>query len=225
MDFMGTVDTVENCKIEGEIKRENDYGKGQFSEEEKQEIYKKYVIMVSLAVSTQGALAQNSKHSMGVDTLVHYLDNSGTDFELSYMYNFITLQHQGRETYQTKSEEMSEYFINTLKEGESLTLVTKNPFISHESEIAGYIPHKAIDWFVALGQAGGYMVATAKRNGDSYEMKIRYLVFDYYDWQWDDDRELILGYSNAVMWKMTSLGIAKPFFVYGEIIKNIELKK
>lgn len=49
-------------------------------------------------------------------------------------------------------------------------------------------------------------------------MKVRYIVYDYYDWDSGDQRELIPGFSNAEIWKMTSLGVAKPYFVYGEIV-------
>lgn len=219
MDFMSEVQEVMNIKEVGEKKRERDYGKGKYSEKEIEEIYKKYVLMGVMATGLEGAAVGINRESLGAKSILHYLDNSGTDFELSDMNGFITTEKVGKETYATGLEEMSDYFLNTLKNGESMTIVTKELFVAHENEINGTNPYEAFNWFITLGQASGYMVATATRNGDSYTMKIRYIVCDYYDWNDGDEKELIPGFSNAEMWKMTSLGIAKPYFVYGEIVK------
>ena len=215
-ELLGTVNVVTNFEKKGDDKREKEYGTGKYSEEEIKYIREKYT-----EISIIGTIASIAV-DLGADTLKHYLDNTGTDyiFSDSDMKEFVHVDGQGSKSYQEEVEKIKEYALNVLKDGESITVIRNEAFTSHINEIAGLHLVVNANWFLALGEAGGYVIADMKRIGNKYIIDIRYMIFDYYDWNATDDNELIPGITNATMWKMTSLGIAKPYFVYGETIQT-----
>ena len=215
-ELLGTVNVVTNFEKKGDDKREKEYGTGKYSEEEIKRIREKYT-----EISIIGTIASIAV-DLGADTLKHYLDNTGTDyiFSDSDMKEFVHVDGQGSKSYQEELEKIKEYALNVLKDGESITVIRNEAFTSHINEIAGLHLVVNANWFLALGEAGGYVIADMKRIGNKYIIDIRYMIFDYYDWNATDNNELIPGITNATMWEMTSLGIAKPYFVYGETIQT-----
>lgn len=204
---------IASKKILGEEKRSKEWGTGNYTKEEIHDIQMKYTIMMELAALEQGAEFGILSEGQAAKALIHYLGNTGNDFRFKDTKEFVSRKGS---VYKEKEKELIKFFQNVLKDGESITVKTSNSFTSYDNNLALDKPLKGINWFLTLGTASGYVTATASRNGDNYMMEVRYIVYDYYDWNEGDDRELVPGISNHNMWEMTNLGVAKPYFIYGE---------
>ena len=148
-----------------------------------------------------------------------FLSNTGKDREFSEiaMYSYKETNY-GKKQYDAKYEDVIEYAESVLKDGESLVITSKNVFDSYEEpEKVNLRTPNDMNWYATLGISKGACVAEIKRTGKEYKVKFRYAIFDFYNWNLDDDNEFVKGLQNKDLAAMHHLGIAKDYYQYGEL--------
>jgi hypothetical protein len=177
-----------------------------------------------------------------------FLDNTGKDREISNDDIKSLLQtNSGWYRYQAAVSGVAEYAKNVLKDGDTIILASKMACISFRFDddelwnstnkntrmykimngFKNWEPDqliKRVDWFCAINNASGGIIAKIKRVGDTYTMEYTYNVIDYYDW--DIDREYttldlipglkFLGINDCEFAKMHFAGIARSYFQHGQ---------
>lgn len=148
-----------------------------------------------------------------------FLANTGMDKEFTdlSMVSLITTK-QGYKRYEKQYIAILEFAEDVLKDGASITVASDNPFRSYSDNLSGY---NAINWTATLGTASGAASATITRSGNFYSGPIKYKIYDYYDWDIDDDRAFIPGLPNSSLAMMHYEGIARSYFQYGVLNDTI----
>ena len=115
-----------------------------------------------------------------------FLANTGMDKEFTGLSMISLIQTKvGFKCYRDQYTAIMEFAEDVLKDGDSITLASANSFYSYTNTLSGY---NAINWTATLGTASGAASATITRSGNHYDGPIKYKVYDYYDWDIDDDR-------------------------------------
>ena len=161
-------------------------------------------------VVSGGTLALMENASMA---LSWFLANTGMDKEFTGLSMISLIQTKvGFKCYRDQYTAIMEFAEDVLKDGDSITLASANSFYSYTNTLSGY---NAINWTATLGTASGAASATITRSGNHYDGPIKYKVYDYYDWDIDDDRAFIPGLPNCSLAMMHYEGIARSYFQYG----------
>lgn len=85
------------------------------------------------------------------------------------------------------------------------------------------IVEQPIDWNETLNRYRIKTENTVKRNGDSYELIIRYGIEDYYDW--DSKLTEIKDIAPALLHEMHVAGMARNYTNYGSLVYQFTWKK
>lgn len=171
-------------------------------------------------------MKQNSTASAGMtsplfmtcaDALGHFLDNIGTDIywsELFMLHSRIT--EQGSENYNREFDKVVDFAKDVMKDHTTLTLVSTKQFKAYENDLGlSWTLVSDINWLATLGGCSGYMAAEIARNGEKYTVSTKYTLYDYYDWELEDDRTFIWPLSNQRLGQMNAIGVACDFLQYG----------
>ena len=102
-----------------------------------------------------------------------------------------------------------------LKDGDSICIVSKVPFPSHDNEKGNSV--LSWDWFLTLGDSSGAFCVIASRMGSIYTISGTYYVADNYDFKENDDKTIYPGIANNLMFRLHSAGVAQAFFISGEM--------
>lgn len=210
------IDIITKFKKEREADREANYGTGSYTESELCEISVKYSYAYLLAEATLSFFPQGSV------ALTSFLSNVGYDMNLDvHMDSLVKDTIMGKQIHGEEMQKVMDFAQNVLKDGDDITVICKEEFQTYENDI--YYMINDINWFITLGSSSGTLIAKISRSGERYEMESRYTVYDYYDWE-DDDKKLIPGLGNADLWRMENCGIAKSYFMKGELYENSNQK-
>ena len=150
-----------------------------------------------------------------------FLANSGMtkEFNGASMLSLTILSDPGYTHYYAQLKNMAEFAEDVLKDGATITIGSVNAFTSFEDTFWD------INWTATLGTASGTAGGKITRNEypdmtDYTFEEIEYRVYDYYDWDIDDDRTFIPGLPNASLAQMHYEGIARAYFQYGVTAGN-----
>ena len=219
----------------GEYKRRQEeiadstYRSIRLSQEEMIELKIKKQFAYLYVIGGQGVFAGSN----AAWALSWYLSENGLDRKISTigMISFL-LTGSGKLHYQTELSSVSDFAKNVLKDGDTIVLVSSNPFTSYKKNEclvnAMEDPELIINnvnWAATLGDSSGALVAEVTRHGNTYSMKYRYLIYDYYDWDLGNDWGLFedipglnnLSVTDSEFAMMHYTGIARAYFQYGEL--------
>lgn len=150
-----------------------------------------------------------------------FLANSGMtkEFNAASMISLTTLSDPGYSYYYAQLKNMAEFAEDVLFDGATITIGSANSFTSFTDTLWD------INWTATLGTASGTAGGKITRNeySDMTEYmfdEIEYRVYDYYDWDIDDDRTFIPGLPNASLAQMHYEGIARAYFQFGVMKGN-----
>ena len=144
--------------------------------------------------------------------LGHFLDNTGTTYGFNNDKSILDT-YRGEEGLAKNTNSMMNVVESTVKKGDTLYFAT-------DKELTGTAfgtqleDLSNIGWWYAVGHTRATMTVEAKNNDDiNYEMKIRYNLVDYYDWE---NNSLIEGgfgglVTDAEMYKLHTYGVAKQY--------------
>lgn len=120
--------------------------------------------------------------------LDHYLDATGTDFEIDPMALVMGSKYAS-DQYRLYLRELKDHVKSVLKDGDTLHIVSVQPFAA-ESNVF-YPGTQNFDWLLTLGAANGAFSFVASRTRDVYTIKGTYYVTDAYDFDKGDTNNII----------------------------------
>lgn len=147
--------------------------------------------------------------------LKHYLENTGQDYELNVKH-FLDTSIIGSNILKNNINYLVDYAKSILKDGESLIFMSNKHIIAHEYSLA------EVNWNASLGQCSGKLIAEISRENEKYYIKIRYIVYDFYDWKEGSTSAFIPGLTDGDMFKLHNAGLAQQFYVFGEFNNGVK---
>lgn len=144
----------------------------------------------------------------GAAMFTNYLDGSGED----YYYDATELLHDGtlrHEYYRKNMKKLLQTCENYLEDGEKIYIANapSNALVGFESidtDFLSSILHAAT--FISINAADAGIIAEVIRDGDTYTIKYKYYLIDFYDYDIDKEEEL---------YYMNRYGFCRTFMNYG----------
>lgn len=159
--------------------------------------------------------------------LYHFLDCTGTD-EVLDVKSLVNDNIIAGKWYRTNTGKLSQHIEDTLKVNHSMTYVTEygltatyaalesdDTYIEKVGEALSVMHDYGI--FGAMGQSVAAMTARSFYDGDYYYTVYRYIVYDYYDWNFEKTNAFVLSLRDCDMFAIGCCGFGKPFYIYGEM--------
>lgn len=207
--------------IDNEIKEKRElsnqlYNSIQYSDDEINRLeWKKTYAYLVVAGGSGSLIGTNAAWALS-----WYLSGSGMDKKLSLeaMISYVATDY-GHSCYRRELEKAAKFGEDVLKDGESITIVSKHSFETYKTDAfkLSLFSLNDINWIATLGGASGALAAEITRDGNSYTMKYKYIIYDYYDWDLGDDRAFVPGLCNDDLARMQCAGMAKAYYHYGEL--------
>lgn len=145
-----------------------------------------------------------------------FLANHGItkEFNGASMESLTIWSDPGYEHYYEQLRNMAEFAEDTLYDGASIIITSASSFESFTNTL------RDLNWTATLGTSAGTASASITRYDCDdcilFEFDdLEYRVYDYYDWDIDDDREFFPGLPNCSLAKMHDAGIAQDYFQFG----------
>lgn len=132
------------------------------------------------------------------------------------MADLVNVALEGKKHYREQMKNISEFAedVMILKNGQSLKIASVKPFKTFLNEPT--FPN----WLATLGESSGGAAAEINVlyvDGLYYnEIKSKYRVYDYYDWDENDDRTFIPGFPNYKLGMLHCCALARAYFQHGE---------
>jgi len=150
--------------------------------------------------------------------LEHYLLATGNDYSID-VRDLVKNSNCGRQQYEEYLRMLKQHVKSVLKDGDTICIVSKIPFSAHENGFP--LDISSADWLLTLGAASGAFCVVASRAGDKYTISGSYYVADNYDFNKEDyDMSIIPTISNADMFYLHDAGMAKAYYMHGEMDLN-----
>ena len=202
------------CNKEKKESDEN-YGKGVYNWAEKNVLSNRWELMEKIMMA--GFLFGDASRMLD-----HYLSNTGTDYNLNVKKLIdSSSKSDADDIFEDAIHKTQLYAEDILKKNSSIIFVSKAPFITHSKTSVWDISRNA-----SVGDCSGCIVAKVSRFDNEYKMEYRYIVFDFYDWDSNNnDRFIAIAPSDKQIFELHYAGMAKQFYVYGEYRNEITWKK
>ncbi len=150
--------------------------------------------------------------------LRHYLDCSGKDYELD-VRDLISNSSVSNELFQNYKDITEHYVYSKLIDMDfnQEYIIVSDVLIAHyyEASIRGILD---VNYVASLGQCSGIIVCKAEKKESGIYYSLRYMVYDYYDYEKDKEVAFFPTITDGDMYALHEAGLAKSFYVYGEYI-------